>query len=185
MQKVDYSLCIIYNYLVKKNIVKILLEVLLIGLLIVSDLLTKIYVYGPIFDGNTDIVLINGVLRFTAVQNTGASFGMFSNHTMVLSIISLITVTAAFGFLIFSVKKMPNALFRISLSLIVAGGIGNLVDRFSLGYVRDFIYFELIDFAVFNIADSCLTIGCILLIFYILLDYVFKKPISDNNVEIE
>jgi signal peptidase II len=57
------------------------------------------------------------------------------------------------------------------MSLIIAGGIGNIIDRVKFGYVRDFVYLEIIDFAVFNVADSCLTIGCILIIIYVLWDF--------------
>ncbi len=162
----------------KKLIFKLSLEFLLIILLITLDLLTKIYIYGPINLSGVDIILIKDVLRFTSVENTGASFGIFSDHTLILSIVSLITVIGAIVAQILTAKQFNKPLFRISLSLIIAGGIGNLVDRFSFGFVRDFIYFELIDFAVFNIADSCLTIGCILLIIFIIFDYghsAFKK----------
>lgn len=162
----------------KKIIIKLFLELLFIGLLISLDLLTKIYIYGPISFGEGDIILIPGVLRFTSVENTGASFGIFANHTIILSIVSLITIIGAIVAQVLTINKLKSPLFRIALSLIVAGGIGNLIDRFTLSYVRDFIYFELIDFAVFNIADSCLTIGCILLIIFIIFDYgrsAFKK----------
>ena len=67
-----------------------------------------------------------------------------------------------------SLTKLKDKTFRFGLILIVAGGIGNIIDRFLLGHVRDFIYFELIDFPVFNIADSCLTIGCVLVIIYVI-----------------
>jgi signal peptidase II len=56
--------------------------------------------------------------------------------------------------------------------MIIAGGIGNLVDRLTLGYVRDFVYFELIDFAVFNLADSALTVGVIFILIFILFYYM-------------
>ena len=75
-------------------------------------------------------------------------------------------------FMIFSVKNR-NFWFRASLILLIAGGLGNIFDRVFLGYVRDFVYFEIINFAVFNLADSELTIGCILLIVYVIF---FYKP---------
>ena len=55
--------------------------------------------------------------------------------------------------------------------MIFAGAVGNIIDRLALGFVRDFIYFELIDFAVFNFADSCLTVGTIVLIIYMIFFY--------------
>jgi signal peptidase II len=155
----------------RKNIFTLILELLLIISLIALDLITKKYIYGPIASGQPDIILISGVLRFTAIKNTGASFGIFADYTNILTIVSIITVIGALVVLILTQKKINNPLFKIAMSLIIAGGIGNIIDRLKFGYVRDFIYFELIDFAVFNIADSCLTIGCIILIMYILWDF--------------
>ena len=85
------------------------------------------------------------------------------------------------NFLIFSVKER-NGWLRAALILMIAGGIGNLVDRFMFGYVRDWIYFELIDFAVFNLADSGLTVGCVLLIIFVIFFYrpEDKKKKSDR-----
>ena len=57
--------------------------------------------------------------------------------------------------------------------LLIAGGLGNIIDRLALGYVRDWLYFELIDFAVFNLADTGLCVGCALLIIYVIF---FYKP---------
>ena len=65
--------------------------------------------------------------------------------------------------------------------MITAGAIGNVIDRFALGYVRDMVYFELIDFAVFNFADSCLTIGTALLIIYILFMYTKESEKLHNE----
>lgn len=146
------------------------IELIFIGVYLAIDLLTKHFIYMPIAAGGPDIVVWEGVLRFTAVENTGASFGIFSGHPEVLTIISVIVVVILLVFLIFSMKNR-NGWLRAALILMIAGGIGNLVDRFAFGYVRDWIYFELIDFAVFNLADSGLTVGCVLLIIFILFFY--------------
>ena len=155
----------------RKTILTIIVEVLLILVFVSVDLLTKTFIYEPI-DGAPDIVLINNILKFTAVQNTGASFGIFKGNAIILAIISLIIIIVVFIIQMFSLTKLKDKTFRFGLILIVAGGIGNIVDRFLLGHVRDFIYFELIDFPVFNIADSCLTIGCVLIIIYVIIYYV-------------
>ena len=74
---------------------------------------------------------------------------------------------------------------RSALILILAGAVGNIVDRIALGYVRDFIYFELIDFAVFNFADSCLTVGTIVLIIYLLFFYSKdEKSIEERKQQV-
>lgn len=156
----------------RKTILTIIVEVLLILVFVSVDLLTKTFIYEPIDAGAPDIVLINNILKFTAVQNTGASFGIFKGNAIILAIVSLIIIIVVFIIQMFSLTKLKDKTFRFGLILIVAGGIGNIVDRFLLGHVRDFIYFELIDFPVFNIADSCLTIGCVLIIIYVIIYYV-------------
>jgi len=145
-------------------------EFFIIALYISLDLLTKRYVYGGMVDSGTDIIIVKDVLRLTPVQNTGASFGIFQGQTSILSIISLITLSAVAVFLVFTLK-IRNGWLRAGMVLIIAGGIGNLVDRYALGYVRDFIYFELIDFAVFNLADSGLTVGVALVLIYVIFYY--------------
>ncbi len=153
----------------KKNIKYIIIELLLVGVVLAIDLLTKHFIYHRV-DEHGKIILINGALSFIAVQNTGASFGIFKDSITLLSIISAVSAIGILAFLIISIKHR-NLFLRSSLILIIGGAVGNLIDRVWLGYVRDFVYFELIDFAVFNLADSALTIGTILLIIYIVFFY--------------
>ncbi len=172
---------LVENTFTKHNMILLLIEIVGIGLCIAADLLTKEYIYGPIANGAADIIIIEGVIRFTAVENTGASFGIFEGKTNILAIFSITVVVVIFIVQVFSISNR-NALLRASLVLIIAGGIGNVIDRFALGFVRDFIYFELIDFAVFNVADSCLTIGNILLVIYVIFCYKpDKKPKKETE----
>ena len=143
-----------------------------IGVWLAIDLLTKEFVYGPIANGAPDIIIWEGVLRLTSVENTGASFGIFQGKTDILTIISIITIIIMLVVMVLSIKNR-NGWYRSALILLIAGGIGNIVDRLMLSYVRDWIYFELIDFAVFNLADTGLTVGCVLLIIYVIF---FYKP---------
>ena len=76
---------------------------------------------------------------------------------------------AFIAFLVFA-KKFDTKMEEFCFTLILAGGIGNLIDRVSLGYVIDYIYFELINFPIFNFADCCVVVGCGLMILYVLLD---------------
>lgn len=154
----------------KKNLIVLGTELLFVGLYLAVDLLTKHFVYMPIAAGADDVIVWDGVLRFTAVENTGASFGLFSDSFVALTVVSFVTVIALLLVLVFSVK-MRNGWLRAALILMIAGGLGNLVDRFMFGYVRDWIYFELIDFAVFNLADSGLTVGCVLLLIFVVFFY--------------
>ncbi len=166
----------------KKTVLVILFELLMVGIYLAIDLLTKHFIYMPIAAGADDITIWDGVLKLVAVENTGASFGIFQNANEVLTVISVIVVAVLFAVMILSVKNR-NGWFRAALILMLAGGIGNLVDRFVFGFVRDWIYFELIDFAVFNLADSGLTVGCVLLIIYVIFFYrpVDKKQKSGSN----
>ena len=165
----------------KTTVLVILFELFWVGVYLAVDLLTKHFIYMPIAAGAEDITIWKGVLKLVAVENTGASFGIFQNANEVLSIFSIVVVVFLLVFLIFSVKER-NGWLRAALILMIAGGIGNLVDRFMFGYVRDWIYFELIDFAVFNLADSGLTVGCVLLIIFVIFIYrpEDKKKKSDR-----
>ncbi len=111
------------------------------------------------------IPVINGVFHLTLVYNRGAAFGMLKNQVPLFIFVSLAAIVLIF----INLKKENSFLSRISLSLILAGALGNLVDRVFLGYVVDFLDFRI--WPVFNIADSAITIGAILLGYTIL-----KKP---------
>lgn len=102
---------------------------------------------------------------FTYEQNTGAAFSIFRGNPTVLGTISAVVASAILGYLIIQ-RKTIMTLQRYALASILAGAIGNMIDRFRLGYVVDFIHFKIpnFSFAVFNIADSCVVIGAILLI---------------------
>lgn len=153
----------------KKRWLVCLIEILIAGVLIAIDLITKEFIYGHCKE-NGRINIIEGVICFTSVENTGAGFGIFSNDTLALTIISIICSVFLTIFIFYSYPRR-NLWLRSALIMILGGAIGNIVDRIALGYVRDFIYFELIDFAVFNFADSCLTVGTIVLIIYIIFFY--------------
>ena len=163
----------------KKLLIWFLLDFLFIGVWLAVDLLTKEFVYGPMAMGDPDIIIWKGVLRLTPVENTGASFGIFQGKTDILTIISLVTVAVMTLVMVFSIK-VRNGWYRSALILLIAGGLGNIIDRLALGYVRDWIYFELIDFAVFNLADTGLCVGCALLIIFVIF---FYKPVDKKKGE--
>ena len=163
----------------RKLLIWFLIDFLFIGVWLAVDLLTKEFVYGPMAMGDPDIIIWKGVLRLTPVENTGASFGIFQGKTDILTIISLITVVVMTLVMVFSIK-VRNGWYRSALILLIAGGLGNIIDRLTLGYVRDWIYFELIDFAVFNLADTGLCVGCALLIIFVIF---FYKPVDKKKGE--
>lgn len=153
----------------KKRWITCLIELAIMCAFLAVDLLTKHFVYGKC-ESSGDIIIIDGVIRFTAVRNTGASFGIFKDATVALTAMSAICVVILILFIFYSYPRR-NLWLRSALILICAGALGNVIDRMVLGYVRDMVYFELINFAVFNFADSCLTVGTVVLIIYILFFY--------------
>ena len=143
---------------------KIYVFILITVGLIVVDQVTKV-----IFDYK-NIPVINGVFSFTWSHNTGAGFSVLEGKTLLLIFITLAFLIFIFIFNYF--QKNKNNFYKTSMALIISGAIGNLIDRIFLGYVRDFLSFDLIHFPIFNFADSCLTIGIILLAVFL----VFIEP---------
>ena len=90
---------------------------------------------------------------------------MLSDHRWIFMLVSVVFIALLTYVLVKSRKEHP--LFTVSLSLVLGGGIGNMVDRIFLGYVVDFIEVTFVDFAVFNIADSAITVGMICLVVYL------------------
>lgn len=111
-----------------------------------------------------------GIVDFTLVHNTGAAWGVFSDMTALLAVLSiLICVLAALYLFVFAPMSSPLA--AVGLSLVFAGGIGNAIDRLCNYYVIDFIRPVFIDFPVFNIADIGVTCGCVLFVLSLGLDW--------------
>ena len=153
-----------------------IIEIIILIGVVVIDIATK--VLAALFMQDK-IPLIDGVLSFIYVENTGASFGILKGQRWLFVALTAISLVA----FIFWLIKNRNAhkLARLAIILIAGGAIGNLFDRLVYGYVRDFIYFELINFPVFNIADSALTIGIILLMVYVL--FIYKEPVKADEVD--
>lgn len=109
--------------------------------------------------GQDPIELIPGVLHLQYLENDGAVFGIWGGRAVQLAII----VTIITAVLIYAYFKIPNTkrhnIINILIIFVIAGAIGNLIDRIRLNYVVDFIYFVLIDFPIFNIADSYVTVA--------------------------
>ncbi len=112
------------------------------------------------------VPIIKDALHLTYVENPGAAFGMMQNSRWIFLLVSTVAIIAI---IIYLIKFAPkNKLALLSLAFILGGGIGNMIDRVALGYVVDFIDFRLINFAVFNVADSFVCVGAALLIIYVL-----------------
>ena len=113
-------------------------------------------------------------IRFEYRENTGMAWGLLPNARVYFIIVTLI-LAAFLVFLLVRDRKLLPKLSKVALTVILSGAIGNLIDRIFLGYVRDFIAFDFIEFPVFNIADCCVTIGAVLLAVSLLL----TKPGKD------
>ncbi|MBN3040153.1 MAG: signal peptidase II [Candidatus Omnitrophica bacterium] len=119
--------------------------------------------------------VIKNIFHITLVHNTGAAFGIFSGYTLPLVFIGLV-----FTFLfLFYVNKEINktSLFCLSCGLILGGALNNLYDRISLGYVVDYLDFRI--WPVFNLSDTCISIGAVFLSYYLLK----QKPSDDKRTK--
>ncbi len=155
-----------------------LIWLICVAVLVFLDQLSK-WLAVILLEGQPSFYLIPGVLRFTYVENRGAAFGMLADNRWVFLVLSTLTIVCLLGFMIYS--KPQSRLERAGLALVLAGGIGNMIDRVLLGYVIDFIDFcafpKLWNW-VFNVADSCICIGVGLLIIYII-----KLSVSEYKAE--
>ena len=142
----------------------------LVAVLIIIDQITKRIAVNVLADG-LRIPLINGVREFTFVQNRGAAFGIMQNALPFFVVITLAALCVITYFLLHIPSQKRYLPLRICLCFIAAGAIGNFIDRLRLSYVRDFIYFSLIDFPVFNVADIYITCATILLVLLMLFYY--------------
>lgn len=135
---------------------------LIFVVLVAADLLTKALICPEVIAAGGTMRFIPHILRFEYTENTGMAWGLFKNGTLVLAAVSALCCVLIAFFIVKYRKKMPMPV-RLALLMVLAGAFGNLVDRVFLGYVRDFLAFDFIDFPIFNFADSCVTIGAILM----------------------
>lgn len=136
---------------------------LIVPVLVILDQIIK-FLAEHILSKYDTVAIIPSVFHLTYVKNFGAAFGILQNKKYFLIIITSVILIGIIVFLI--VNKINNNVFVWSLLLIVSGGFGNLIDRAFKGYVVDYIDFRLINFAVFNLADSYVCIGVFLFMIY-------------------
>jgi len=141
------------------------LPILIIGLAI--DRFTKSWaLYAAAEAAGDAFALWPGVIGFRYAQNTGMAFSFFAGHS--LALLALAAILAVTSLLIVILNQQLSAGLRTGLTLISAGGIGNIIDRLVYGYVVDFMEFLFIDFAIFNIADVLITMGAAIVMFALL-----------------
>ena len=152
--------------------------ILLMVLLVVVDQLTK-QLASTYVSGN-GVSVIPGVFRLLYVENQGAAFGLFKDRRFFFILIAVMFLAAGAALLHHLADKNPPALLRIAGFTLMAGAAGNLIDRIFLGYVRDFLYVELIDFPVFNAADIFITVSAAVIALHLLIsDTGEREPNAD------
>lgn len=147
----------------------VILPVIICAVLVGADQLFK-YLVVEYIKPIEYLDIIDGVIRFRYVENTGAVFGSFATHTLILTIFSIILLVVTI--VLFVVNKNKSKFVNVCLLLMISGGIGNIIDRLRLKYVVDFIEPVFVDFAVFNFADCLITVGAFMLIGYLIVDII-------------
>ncbi|MBA7678685.1 Lipoprotein signal peptidase [subsurface metagenome] len=136
-------------------------------LLVAADQFSKLWIRSNLAVGESLFEV--GFFRLTRVHNSGAAFGLFQGQSFLLTIIALVGVAALLLYVFFFHHKFPfldNRLGKLALGLVFGGTVGNLIDRLHLGYITDFINFNL--WPAFNIADSAIVVGTIILAYSLL-----------------
>jgi signal peptidase II len=132
-------------------------EVIIVLVVLALDQLSK-FIFNANLALNESIPLVKGLFSLTLIHNRGAAFGIFKNQLYIFIFISVIAIALVYSML---KNNKSGKLYSLSLSLILAGALGNLMDRVFFGYVIDFLDFHI--WPVFNIADSAITCGTLIL----------------------
>lgn len=151
-------------------------------ILVILDQLTK-YIVVQKIPINDSIVVIPGFFSLSHVRNTGAAFGLFADQRWIFMVFTTIVLIVAVGLLLS--KKVKNHWGILSLSMIIGGGIGNMIDRVCWGEVIDFFAFNFwgYQFAVFNVADIFVCCGTFVLAFYIFFSHDFDGEKKVEELE--
>ena len=158
----------------QKQIFKFIITVFGAGVLVLLDRLSKVWAEN-FLRPNGPVVLIKGALEFQYTQNRGIAFGLFQGLGVVFIILTVILAAALF-FLLWRTPATKHFLpLNIIFTMILGGALGNLWDRVFQSYVTDFIYIRLINFPIFNVADICVSLGIVALLFYLLFFYKDKE----------
>lgn len=132
---------------------------IIVALILSLDQISKYLIVKKLFL-HQSIPVIKGIFHLTLVYNRGAAFGILKNQIYLFVLVSVFSIFLVFSALRGCGFKKPS-IYSLSLACILAGALGNLIDRLVFGYVIDFIDFRV--WPVFNIADSAITVGAFLL----------------------
>lgn len=150
----------------------LIIDLILAIVLLVLDQYTK-YLAIIKLKGQSAYVLIDGVLELQYLENRGSAFGMLQNQKYFILFVGVVFLAVILFFLFKLPQQKKFCVMHILLSCIIAGGIGNMIDRIRFDFVVDFISFILIDYPIFNVADCYIVCGTIVL--FILFLFVYKE----------
>lgn len=153
----------------KKKII-LLLDLVSIIILILIDQYTKYLAVIRLKD-KAAFNIINGVLELNYLENKGAAFGMLQNQKVFFIFVAIVILSVIAYVLFKTPDKRKYTVLHVLLSLIAAGAIGNMIDRIRYDYVVDFIYFVLINFPIFNVADIYVSVSTVVLVILLLFYY--------------
>ena len=152
-----------------------ILAAVVAAVVLVCDQLTKLWATNTLTSSSVDA--IPNILDFQLVFNRGASFGMLEGASSFFIAVSLVVSAIIIVYMI--KRKTHPGIECVSLGAILAGAIGNTIDRIAFGYVIDFLHLSFLDFFVFNIADVALTFGVIIWVIFVL--FHPKSPFALNK----
>lgn len=153
---------------------------IMLVLIVAFDQITKYFATAKLAQGRI-VSFIPNFVQFRYAENTGMAFSMLSGARWVFVVLTVV-VCAGVLYYLFS-NKCKSLWLYWSLGVVLAGGVGNLIDRIRFGYVVDFIEPTFMDFAVFNIADCAVSCGAVVLVGYLVVDMLkeMKKPKESSN----
>ena len=172
----------------RKRIVVESLFFLLLCVIILIDQITKYHFSSMLAEGESQVV-IDGFFYFSHYRNEGGAWSIMSNVSWAQTFFKILTVFAVIGFVVFYIYALKKNYrwLKVSLVFVIAGTIGNFIDRILFNEVIDFLGFIFWGyyFPVFNIADSFLVVGTIMIVLHFLFfdkDAIFRK--KDANKEV-
>ena len=149
-----------------------LLAILSFVMLVAIDQISKYYITTNM-QLHDSIAVIEGVFEIHYIHNPGAAWGLFENQQLLFGVCTIVACVVGVVLYIRCVRANQFKGLQVMLVLILSGAIGNFMDRIRFQYVIDFLYFKLIDFPVFNIADCYVTVGFVITIILVL--FIYKE----------
>ncbi|MBO6114149.1 MAG: signal peptidase II [Lachnospiraceae bacterium] len=154
----------------EKNIKIMLIPIIIIALLTSLDQFTKFIIKSKFMLYESKEVIKN-VFAITYIQNKGAAWGVMQGKRIFFLILTVFVILGCFWILYNIIDNRKYIMLTTCVIFLISGAVGNMIDRFKLGYVVDFFDFKLIDFPVFNVADIYVTVSMFLILFLMVFKY--------------